>query len=65
MKASELASELLQEIQANGGDFEVAVAYWTEMDVKNAFECKTKEDTLAMLQHIEDVLNSDDVNGWL
>jgi hypothetical protein len=65
MTASELVTELMQEIQANGGDFHVAVSYWTEMDVKDVFELETKEEVMAKLEDIEGALNSDDLTAML
>lgn len=65
MLASELVEELLQTIQVNGGDFHIAVSYWTEMDVKDVFELETKEEVLAKLEDIEGAINSDDLTAML
>jgi hypothetical protein len=53
MKASEFANQILQDIQKNGGDFELAGVYWTEMEIEDFVDKSSKEEVIDLLGEIE------------
>ena len=58
--ASELITGLAEQIKNTGGDFELAVLYWTEMDVRGLFTLNTDDEVKSKLEDIQSALDSYD-----
>ncbi len=62
MKASDAITELMQAIIRNGGDFELAIEYLTEIDLKNHLEDGTTDEEIKEL--LEKVQNRLSQQYW-
>lgn len=63
MKASKFVLQIMQDIQDNGEDFELAGVYWTEMEVKELLGNPSKEQILNLLEDIEDA--AEEAGGFI